>query len=79
MKKVYIISVLFGALIISVGILFVRMIVNNYDETGNFYVLMGAFVVIYIFGLLAAIILHPLFKDVISWIQKERNQNGNDI
>lgn len=72
MKKMHIIPVLFGALIISVGILFVRMIVNYYNETGSFYALIGVPVVVYVFGLMAAIALHPFFREVVSWMQKEK-------
>ena len=83
MEKKIIFSVLLGALIISVGMLSVRMIVNYYDETGSFYALMAVPLVVYVYGVIGAIILHPvlhpLFKKVISWIQKEKNKDGDDI
>lgn len=79
MEKTYIISFLFGALIISIGILFVRMIVDYYNETGSINTLLCVPVVVYVFGLMAAIALHPFFKEVISWVQKGKNKDGNDI
>ena len=80
MKKIHIISVLFGALFISLGVFFVRMIVDYYDETGSFYAFIGVPVVVYVFGLMAAIVLHPFFKEVASWIQREKKKDGsNDI
>ena len=73
MKKTSITSVLFGVLFISVGILFVRMIVNYYDETGSLYALGGVAVVVYVFGLMAAIVLYPFVKEVVSWKQNYLN------
>ena len=69
MEKKIFFSALFGALIISVGMLFVRMIVNYYDETGSFCALMAVPLVVYAYGVTCAIILHPFFKGVATWMQ----------
>ena len=76
MEKKIFFSGFFGVLIIFVGMLFVRMIVNYYDETGSLYALGAVAVVVYIYGIMGAIVLHPvlfpLLKKVILRIKKEK-------